>query len=182
MEDVSRYRLVPRGAFHFGERGVGLEATTETYPSDSLFSSVCAAVRELDGADALQHLLAGFQHGDPPFLLSSCFPWAGEQGREVVWFFPRPFLPWPGGEAPRVAAEVPPEGAAAEAKAFKKLRYVSAGVLRSYLTPAPLEGVVPLHQGPCGAPLRNWPSSHTRRPAARRAQSSASGPRTRPPG
>lgn len=116
MDSVTLYRLHPSGAFHLGERGVGLEETTEGYPSDSLFSSLCAALRDLDGSTAVDEFLAGFQDESPPVVISSCFPWAGD-----VLLFPRPY--WPPPVSP------PPE----RGKEARRLRYVSLGLLRAYL-------------------------------------------------
>lgn len=120
---VTVYALEPRGAFHFGERGVGLEATSETFRSDSLFSALCAAVREYYGPAQLDELLAACCVDPPPFRLSSCFPRAGD-----VLFFPRPQLPLP---------TAPPPDAA---KRLKRTRYVSQGLLARWLAGEDLSG------------------------------------------
>ena len=116
MVQVTVYALEPRGAFHFGERGVGLEATSETFRSDSLFSALCATVREYFGSARLDELLAVCATASPPFRLSSCFPRAGD-----VLFFPRPQLPLP---------SAPPPDAT---KRLKRTRYVSQGLLARWL-------------------------------------------------
>lgn len=92
------YRLAARSAFHIGERGVGLEETSLILHSDTLFSALCLALREL-GED-LDGFLSGYNRWQGakmvngtniPFRLSSAFPYAGS-----VYFFPRPLLPLQG--------------------------------------------------------------------------------------
>jgi CRISPR-associated protein Csm4 len=120
---VTVYALEPRGAFHFGERGVGLEVTSETFRSDSLFSALCAVIRDYYGPAQLDALLAACLAGSPPFRLSSCFPRAGS-----VRFFPRPLLPLP--------ASPPPDAA----KRLKRTRYISQGLLWRWLAGEDLSG------------------------------------------
>lgn len=97
MSEIVRYRLLPRGPFHFGERGVGMEATGIALHADSFFAALCLALRELYGAEWLeQGFLASFptvEHDAvPPFRLTSLFPFVGD-----VFFLPRPLvrLKWP---------------------------------------------------------------------------------------
>lgn len=88
------YHLRARSPFHFGERGVGLEASAEFAHADTVFSALCSVWRELYGTQSLEELLSGFL-SDPPFLLSSAFPYAaGQDG--VIRFYPRPFGTVPG--------------------------------------------------------------------------------------
>lgn len=118
MATCTVYRLEPRAPFHFGERGVGIEETAETFRSDSLFSALCVVLREGWGRAALEELLGAFlEGGEPPFLLSSCFPYAGE-----VLFFPRPML------APPLAEQYPDT-----AKRLKSVRFVSSEIFRRWL-------------------------------------------------
>lgn len=88
------YRLAARSAFHIGERGIGLEETSLVLHSDTLFSALCLALREL-GED-LDGFLTGYNRWkggmlvngrQTPFRLSSAFPFAGS-----VYFLPRPLL------------------------------------------------------------------------------------------
>ena len=78
-------KLKPEGAFHFGERGVGIEETAALAHSDTIFSGLCWAWTLLFGEDELETLLERFIKGQPPFLISSAFPYAGR-----VLFLPRP--------------------------------------------------------------------------------------------
>lgn len=110
MSRMRRYRLHPRGAFHFGERGVGVEETAELLHSDTLFAALVSAWRML-GAQAGQDdlslpLLAPFVERRPPLRISSALPFAGP-----VQLLPRPLLP--------LGVE----------KALKEVRYVSARAL-----------------------------------------------------
>ena len=110
------YKLRPRGVFHFGERGVGEEATEEHYHSDSLFSALCAALREVEGSAAVEEMLRAFQGPEPPFRLTSAFPYAGD-----VFLLPRPRLPLV--DAPRE---------------LKKVRFVSWSLFWRWVTGRPI--------------------------------------------
>ena len=116
------YPLQPRAPFHFGVRGVGVEATALTARSDSLFSALCITLRELYGLDALERFLTQFPtranpNRDPPLLLSAGLPYAGG-----IRFYPRPLLPVPG-----------LEGAPAEQKHQKKITFVSETIFRAWV-------------------------------------------------
>ena len=78
-------KLKPRGPFHFGERGVGIEETEALAHSDTIFSALCWAWTLLFGEAELEKLLGRFLDGQPPFLISSALPYVGE-----VLFLPRP--------------------------------------------------------------------------------------------
>jgi len=136
------YKLAPKTAFHFGLRGVGIEATATFCPADTLFSALCLTLREWerDGSQALEAWLQGFptQDGDgpPPLRLSSAFPYAGE-----VLFFPKPMVP----------ANLSVELGRARAKTLKKIEFVSEGILRAWLAQedlgAELDDELLLHGG-----------------------------------
>lgn len=116
------YPLQPRAPFHFGVRGVGMEATALTARSDTLFSALCITLRELYGQAELEGFLARFPtqenpDRDPPLLLSAGLPYAGE-----VRFYPRPLMPLPG-----------LEGDAAEQKYQKKIALVSETIFRAWV-------------------------------------------------
>ena len=95
MAAMKLFKLAPRTAFHFGQRGVGMEGTQVFCHADTLFSALCLTLRELEreGSAALTRLLERFprqgQPADsPPFRLTSAFPYAGD-----VLFFPKPLVP-----------------------------------------------------------------------------------------
>jgi CRISPR-associated protein Csm4 len=85
MPVVTVYRLVFSSGLHVGTRGVNLEESNVSIPSDTLFAALVDAYRRTGGDPAA--FVAPFPHegvpGNPPFLLTSAFPFAGE-----VRFFP----------------------------------------------------------------------------------------------
>lgn len=90
MAKMLRYILRPRGAFHFGERGIGVEETADLLHSDTLFAAIVSAWRLLGApltADNDLALLLPFHKGTPPFLISSALPFAGD-----IPLFPRPHV------------------------------------------------------------------------------------------
>jgi len=102
-------------SFHFGRHGMGQENTAVIFSSDRLFSALVARLALLRGAKAVEEFCKPFLDGDPPFLLSSCFPMAGD-----VRFFPKPLSMQAGNRGPRV-------------KDLKRIRFLSEGVFRSLL-------------------------------------------------
>jgi CRISPR type III-A-associated RAMP protein Csm4 len=112
------YHLTLRGPLHIGEAvGIDREAVLDWMPSDSLFSALVAAWAEF-GADVPARL-AAFQSGEPPFRLTSAFPWAAG-----IRFYPKP--------------ELFPQFAGLEGKKAKKVRWLSAGVVAQLC-----EGIAP---------------------------------------
>lgn len=142
--EATAYHLEARAPFHFGLRGVGIEATATHGPSDTLFSALCHTIRQQrDGLATLQEFLAGYASPDPPLLLSSAFPYVLARREEEVenWkppapfdpgqavrFFPRP-IDWPPG--------VPDEPK--ERKTIKKIAWVSEGIFRAWVSGESLE-------------------------------------------
>lgn len=90
-----------------------MEETRTCVPADTLFSALCSAWRWLYGVDSLQsELLAPFVDAEnPPLLLTSAFPFAGE-----ILFFPKPLA--------LGSVQVPPE----HRKKFKGVQYWSQSV------------------------------------------------------
>jgi CRISPR-associated protein Csm4 len=118
MTRYTRVRLEPRGPFHFGGRGVGMEHSEVRLPADSLFSALCVVIAETHGAAAVQTLLAQFPTADaraqPPFRLTSLMPYAGE-----VFLLPYPMI-----GPPQVAAALDLR----KRKRFKAIRWASQDV------------------------------------------------------
>lgn len=83
------YKLKPRGSFHLGVAGVGIESTELIIHSDTLFAAIVSAWRHLGKVDTNGNipLLEPFirPNGDMPFYLSSAFPYAGN-----ILLLPRP--------------------------------------------------------------------------------------------
>ncbi len=106
--------LHPRGAFHLGERGIGLEETAEVVHADTLHAALCVAWAHLFGGEAMARALL---RDRPALLVSSAFPFAGP-----VRFYPRPLLP------------LARQGHGADLfRRLKEVRFVSGGVLARLL-------------------------------------------------
>jgi len=78
---MNEYRivLIPRSGFEI------------TLHSDTLFGAICWGIRALFGEEKLISMLQEFKT-NPPFLLSSAFPWKGA-GEKKTWYLPKPILP-----------------------------------------------------------------------------------------
>jgi CRISPR-associated protein Csm4 len=76
-------KLKPKGPFHIGERENWREGSKIYIPSDTIFSALCHSFLLLYGE--LNSLLKDFISGNPPFLISSAFPYWQNQ-----YFFPVP--------------------------------------------------------------------------------------------
>jgi CRISPR-associated protein Csm4 len=129
---IKLFKLAPRTALHFGQRGVGVEGTEIFCRADTLFSALCLTLRELDleGGDSLSELLGQFPKGDgvtgsPPFRLTSAFPYAGD-----VLFFPKPLVP----------GRLDKEDEEEHGKTLKGVEFVSQDIFVSWLNDEPLSG------------------------------------------
>ncbi len=94
MPPFEVYALKMKGGVRVGRRGLELEDTLPAVPSDTLFSALTAALAAAgeDIAAFLQPFLT--DPPQPPFLLTSTFPYVGE-----VRFYPAP-LDWSGALSP----------------------------------------------------------------------------------
>ncbi len=107
----------PHG-LHIGSHGVGTEDVRPTIPSDTLFAALLASWVRLGGDPEAwsQHFPCtvggAVRPADPPFLLSSAFPFAGG-----VLFYPRPM----GWEPPLRPEEI---------KTWNKVEYLSEAAFR----------------------------------------------------
>lgn len=125
MPDLHIHTLSFRGGLHIGTRGVNLEEGGVHLPSDTLFAAVLDAWRRSGGdVDAFAMPFA-CDPPDPPFLLTSAFPFAGD-----VRFYPMPV------DLARVLSGEKLEGAG---KVAKRIRYLSEGLLRRALGGAMLD-------------------------------------------
>jgi len=125
MPDLKLYHLSFSGGLHLGARGVNLEDTLRHIPSDTLFSALVSvwARMGIDVQAALQPFTA--LRPDPPFLITSAFPFAGE-----VRFFPMPV---------NLAELFSPEPIRQRGKATKRIHYLSEGLLRRALQGSSLD-------------------------------------------
>ncbi|MBR1369679.1 hypothetical protein RJ53_09405 [Methanocalculus chunghsingensis] len=92
-------------------------AFPRTLPSNTLFGAICSAMAELGGP--VGDLVAAFEE-DPPFLLTSAFPWFGEE--EKVHLLPAPILP---------PEKLPGEALFDAAKKLRKVSYLQSGIFAS---------------------------------------------------
>jgi CRISPR-associated protein Csm4 len=124
--------------FHFGKQGLGQEETHSTWSSDSIFAALTARLAVLMGDQAVSNWIKPFLEGQPPFLLTSLFPFAGQ-----LRFFPVPFAssfpndrPLPDGLRP---------------KDIKKVQFVSESIYLQLLNGKSLVDLYPsseeLHGG-----------------------------------
>jgi len=112
------YQLHPKpgAGFHFGQRGLEQESSGEHCPSDTLFAALVATLAGLEGNAGVTAFTAPFEAGQPPFLLTSLFPRAGDI----------PLLP-----LPRRRLNLTPQRG--QRKLLKRLRYVSPQVFGAIL-------------------------------------------------
>jgi CRISPR-associated protein Csm4 len=122
MTELMAYRLKFHSGVHIGDRGITLEDSSVAAPSGTLFAALVAVVRKM-GLDP-DDFVAPFLAGDPPFLLTSAFPVAGE-----VRFFP---LPVP------LARWFPADVLRDRRKDLKRIRFISEGIWQRLLTGAPM--------------------------------------------
>jgi len=133
MPDLTVYRLTFSGGFHRGTRGVNLEETAVFVPADTLFAALVETLAR-SGGDVNRFITPfprreigrSFQPGDPPFLLTSTFPFAGR-----LRFFPMP-LP--------LGRFFSPETLKARRKDLKRIRFVSEALFRRMLAGEPMDG------------------------------------------
>ncbi|MEA3396266.1 MAG: type III-A CRISPR-associated RAMP protein Csm4 [Chloroflexota bacterium] len=123
MADLTIYRLTFSGGLHVGERGVNLEEHSVRVSAGTLFAALVAVWRRM-GHDP-SAFGAPFLQQQPPFLLTSLFPFAGD-----VRFFP---LPVP--LARRFTADVLQK----RRKDIQDIRFVSEAILRKLLAGEPLD-------------------------------------------
>ncbi len=81
----------PKSFFHFGEKGIGIEEVSPYPHSDTIFSAMCFSHLQLYGQEELEMLLCNFITRNPPFLLSSVFPFYGEDSPKI-FLFPKPHI------------------------------------------------------------------------------------------
>ena len=117
MTSLQVYRLQPKGAFHFGVHGIDAEQSAEHCPSDTLYAAL-----NIEARLARRSFFAPPEHNDitpldPPLLLSSAYPYAGQ-----VLLLPCPRL--------RLPLRDDVEG---RRKLFKRLSYVSPTIFRLIL-------------------------------------------------
>lgn len=109
-------KLRPKGPIHVGERESWREGSKVYVPSDTIFSALCHCYSLLYGD--LESLLRPFLDGNPPFLISSAFPFFEDR-----YFFPVP------------KNQIPSE------KSLKKIAFIELSGLEKLLRGSKLEEV-----------------------------------------
>lgn len=104
-------RLQPQGAFHFGRHGIEMEAVSETCPSDTLYAALFWQALQ-------QGQRWSSEPSNPPFTISSCFPYV-----DGIQLLPVPMLP------PLPSDKQNP----GERKQFKKVRFISSKIFINLL-------------------------------------------------
>lgn len=117
------YQLKPKGAFHFGREGLEQQTSTESFPSDSLFSALVSMLARVDPRH-VEPFLATYLDLDrqtPALRVSSVFPMVGQ-----LPLFPKP----------RIKIDVDKGNGKDDGsgKALKKIQYVSPQILSRMLS------------------------------------------------
>ncbi len=121
------YRLQFKAPVHFGITNIGLETTYERLSSDSLTSALVNAFSVLDKA---KMVIKALREPQPPFILSSLFPFGPVQGANgPVYALPCPLM------NPTVEDD---EVFRALGKDLKRTRYLTAEDFFSWIGSKPL--------------------------------------------
>lgn len=105
--------------------------------SDTLFGCVCWAIREVFSEAKLVELLQEFVSGNPPFQLSSAFPFRNNASDGRTHFYPRPMLLPTELEIPKDADGVKRQVEEAEKKKkFRKVKWITEETLSKFTSGA----------------------------------------------
>lgn len=88
---------------------------TALLPSDRLYSALCWGLRECWGKGAVAEYCAAALSGEPPWIVSSAFPFCDD-----VDYLPKPLLPLPEGADPELGREL------------KRMRWIPAAAFRAW--------------------------------------------------
>ena len=95
MGELRIVKLHFRSTLHLGPDvpGIGIEDSLSIAHSDTLFSCLINAYAELHSGDpkAVDDLLAPFHKGNPPFRISSAFPFQKRES-DVRYYLPKPLV------------------------------------------------------------------------------------------
>ena len=94
MGELKIVRLHFRSALHLGADvpGIGIENSLSIAHSDTLFSCLINSYADLHSGDtsAVEKLLTPFHGGEPPFRISSAFPFQMRTQRAATYYLPKP--------------------------------------------------------------------------------------------
>lgn len=131
--NTQAYTLTFRGPLHVGDAGVGIEESLSYLPSDTLFSALVVTWLGMGRTDLVDQLDGAYRE-QPPLLLSSAMPFAGD-----IRFFPRPLLPTHMDDthhSPPSLDDKLPNGKEQprSGKSFRRVRWVSESILNQLIT------------------------------------------------
>ncbi|MCD6513519.1 MAG: type III-A CRISPR-associated RAMP protein Csm4 [Candidatus Odinarchaeota archaeon] len=90
--NVEAVQLKFTSALRVGKRGLGEESTELYIPSDTIFSAFINTYAKLFGIDEATALVNLYIDRNPPFIISSAFPYFSKNGF-VLYAFVKPILP-----------------------------------------------------------------------------------------
>lgn len=140
MPQLTIYHLRLCGRLRVGRHGVGQEAATIHVPGDTLFAALVAAWVDAGGRGESwgESFPQAEKPADPPLLLTSAFPYAGE-----VHFYPLPQV-----DLRPLDVEVEERR-----KDLKRIAFVSEGIFRRIVSGQSLAGCLPPPSGEPGKGL-----------------------------
>jgi len=116
MPELVPYTLEFLGGLHLGTGAESLEESLATIPSDTLFAAMLDAwLRSGQEPEAFAEPFAN-EKREPPFLLTSAFPFAGE-----IRFYPAPV---------KLASQFTESTLEQYGKTIKRIRFISEGILQ----------------------------------------------------
>lgn len=129
---VYLYRLHFQGPVHFGLAGIGLEAAEITLSSDSLTSALVNAFSLVEGPEGANALISCLTSDNPPFVLSSLFPFGPdpEYPQRLVEALVRPLTP------PKFRD---PDSIKLFSKELKRINYLHPLDFKAWISDRPLE-------------------------------------------
>ena len=132
MRDLRIVKLRFMSTLHLGPDvpGIGIEDSLSMAHSDTVFSCFINAYAELHSGNinAVDELLAPFHDGNPPFRISSAFPFQQPPSHDVAYYLPRPL-------ADPLRFYDPVGGRAAkkrDGKLFRSTQFVDIDVFKKY--------------------------------------------------
>ncbi len=121
--NVQTWKIIPYGlsGLHIGKQGMAQERSSIIYHSDSLFSALFQTLAAVSDKIHFDELLNEFNSGDPPFSITSAYPFAGD-----IRFFPMPLNV-------RFAENPQDKTNALKEKELKRISFVSEKIFRKLL-------------------------------------------------
>jgi len=121
--NLETWKIIPDGlsGIHLGKQGMAQERSSIIFHSDSLFSALVLTMATITDDANVDEMLEEFRLDEPPFLITSAFPYAGN-----VRFFPLP-LNVAIDDFHSKGEKIP------DTKAIKRISFVSEEIFRKIL-------------------------------------------------